>query len=149
MDEKTVLKMNENDRRIIEIFNAYKKSQSIFRKRRVNALYKKRLAKKTFFKIKRVDATAILRTNSNGTTEKRKLAPVVNEQTNSTKNTEIEPGKNKCILKDLSEISEMNRFFFTNFLDFDYEYGKTINLFQSFVNHSIKSFKTLENFLPN
>jgi hypothetical protein len=141
--------MNENDRRIIEIFNEYKKTQNIFRKRRVNALYKKRLAKKTFFKIKRVDATAILRTNSNGTTEKRELAAVINEQTNSPKNPEIEPGKNKCILKDLSEIYKMNIIFFKNFMDFDYEYGKTINLFQSFVNHSIKSFKILENTQPN
>lgn len=149
MDERTVLKMNENDRRIIEIFNAYKKSQNIFRKRRVNALYKKRLAKKTFFKIKRIDPTGILRTKSNGTTEKRELAPVINEQTSSNKNPEIEPGKNKCLLKDLSEISKMNRIFFTNFMDFDYEYGKTINLFLSFVNHSIKSFKILENTQPN
>jgi len=146
MDEKTISKMNETDQRIIEIFNAYKQNQNIFRKRRIRALYKKRLAKKTFFKIKKDNETENIFKNPN--TEKRKDVSPNKEQTHSTKNTEFESGTNKCLMKDLSQISEMNKIFFTHFMDFDYEYRKTINLFQSFVSQSIKSLKILEN-IPN
>jgi hypothetical protein len=143
--------MNETERRIIQIFNSYKKNQILSRKRKIKALFKKRLAKKKFFKIKKGDEkksddeSALKSTKSKESGKTLNIAPLQNEQTNFTTNNDHDTGSFHCFCTKLDEISAMNRDFFTKFLDFNYEYENTINLFNSFLCQNVEVSKTFEN----
>lgn len=45
--------MNPEDLKVVQIFNSYKKMKNKTRKRKMEINYKKRMAKKQFFKIKK------------------------------------------------------------------------------------------------
>ena len=126
------------DRKMIEIFNSYKKNKIIIKQRKIKDLFKKRLGKKKFFKIKREDD----KNNSLEWDKERNnlkeiplncsIGPCKNENSNIPCTGNNDCGRQEYIHKNLEEISIMNKNFFSIFLSSNYDYDKTMKLFKSY-----------------
>jgi hypothetical protein len=151
LDDKSMSKINEVDLKIIQIFNSYKKNQFSFRKRKLKNLFKKRLAKKKFFKIKRPTEEKISIEEKPKLVAPKEQIPKIpsnlnlNEQTNCTSLMDIDSCVRRCICKKLEDISLMNKLFITNFINLNFEYESTMRSLHTFLCYSFlvsKSFRT-------
>ena len=143
IDEEIVNKLPEIDRKMIEIFNSYKKNKIITKQIKIKNLFKKRLGKKKFFNIKREDDKNtsinedVERNNFKETPFNLSSGQNKNEKNNIKYNSEIYCHRENLVHKNLEEIVIMNKIFFSKFLTFNYDFEKTVLLLKSYLesNH--------------
>lgn len=137
-------KISPLDLTIIEIFNSYKRMRISTRKNKLTFAYKKRLAKKKFFKIKKSIGERLVRTKEKKIEKVLNNEPIQESEIDSKKEGNMEVDRNdKCtdcsipdektnsdflekenILKKINEIKNMNTWFLeqmNNNWDFNFE----------------------------
>jgi hypothetical protein len=143
IDDEIVNKIPEIDRKMIEIFNSYKKNKIVTKQIKIKNLFKKRLGKKKFFNIKREDDknTSInedaKRNNIKDMSLNLSSVQTKNAKSNIKFSSESYCHRENLVHKNLEEIVNQNKIFFSKFLTFNYDFEKTVLLLKSYLesNH--------------
>ncbi len=128
-DEKRI---KEEDLRIIEIFNNYKSGQQSSRKNKIKTLFKKRMAKRKFFKIKRGEYEDQEMSYESAYVNKGEVSKVT--QSNNRTSTSSSPITTITnILPQLIEISALNQFFLSNYINFNYNFDINVEMVTKYI----------------
>jgi hypothetical protein len=130
--------LSPHERRIIDIFNSYKKGRLSTRNRKLNLIHQKRLLKKKFFEVKKSQDTTMIHTQENEIRENQQnlskhLEPTLVDSVENSPRSAFP--QSLQFLRNIQEISKSNLIFFSaleNNKTFNYE--SDVRILKSLLN---------------